>query len=99
MVPSLAEMFGLVYCEANSFGMPAIATKTGGIPSVIKHNKNGLIYNLEESSINIANDIKQIFTNKDLYMQLAKSSFNEFETRLNWDVACKKAIAEISKII
>jgi glycosyltransferase involved in cell wall biosynthesis len=43
-----AETMGRVLCEANASGIPVIASRTGGIPSVIKDGINGLLF--EENS-------------------------------------------------
>lgn len=39
-----AETMGRVLCEANAAGVPVVATRSGGIPSVIEHGVNGLLF-------------------------------------------------------
>jgi glycosyltransferase involved in cell wall biosynthesis len=87
IVPSIAEAYGLVFCEANSFGMPSIARNVGGIPTIIKNDLNGQLFDLDINAQAYANYIQSMFTNKQQYSELARSSFNEYETRLNWKVA------------
>lgn len=41
VVPSLSEPQGLVVLESMACGTPVIGTNVGGIPEMIKHNKNG----------------------------------------------------------
>jgi glycosyltransferase involved in cell wall biosynthesis len=41
ILPSQAECYGHVFCEANSFGVPCLATDVGGIPTVIQNGLNG----------------------------------------------------------
>lgn len=43
VMPSLREGLPLSLIEAAAFGLPAIATHVGGIPSVIQHSANGLL--------------------------------------------------------
>lgn len=44
VLPSICrEAFGMVLVEAMSMGKPVIATRTGGIPEIIEHRKNGLL--------------------------------------------------------
>lgn len=37
------EGFGIVYLEAAAHGLPALATKTGGIPEAVLQNKTGIL--------------------------------------------------------
>ena len=39
------ETFGLVLLEAFSAGLPVIAFRSGGIPELVEHRKNGIIVN------------------------------------------------------
>jgi glycosyltransferase involved in cell wall biosynthesis len=39
-----AETMGRVLCEANASGLPVLAANTGGIPSVIRDGKNGILF-------------------------------------------------------
>ncbi len=53
------EGFGLVMTEAQSYGLPVIGTKSGGIPETFNHMQTGIL--LPERDIKaIANAIKQI---------------------------------------
>ena len=92
IVPSEAEAYGLVYCEANAHGIPAIGTITGGIPTIIKNDVNGWIFEKEEFIENTYNKIKNTIERPDLYKKLAKTSFDEYKNRLNWRVSGKKLI-------
>ena len=41
IMPSRAESFGHVFCEASSFGVPSLATNVGGIPTAVRNDVNG----------------------------------------------------------
>lgn len=43
VLPSLNEGMGRVIVEAMAAGKPVIASRTGGIPDLVKHGKNGLL--------------------------------------------------------
>ena len=83
-LPSEAEAFGIVFCEASSFGMPSVSRKTGGIPSVITDGINGFTLNGTANANDYADLICKYFVDSEKYGQLARSSYNEYETRLNW---------------
>jgi glycosyltransferase involved in cell wall biosynthesis len=43
VLPSLSEGLGSSLLDAMQFGVPAIATRTGGIPEIIQNGENGLL--------------------------------------------------------
>jgi glycosyltransferase involved in cell wall biosynthesis len=87
ILPSQAECYGHVLCEANSFGLPCLATDVGGIPTIIKDNLNGKTFPLTASIADYCTYIFNLMNNYRDYENLAVSSFNEYQTRLNWTVA------------
>jgi len=99
IVPSKAEAYGLVFCEANSYGLPAIATNTGGIKTIIKDNMNGITFPLNSEIDNWVEFIIEKFTNDDIYEQICINSFNEYNSRLNWNVAGKHITKIINSLI
>ncbi|MGN6435064.1 MAG: glycosyltransferase family 4 protein [Agriterribacter sp.] len=98
LLPTRAEAFGLVFCEANSYGIPNVATNVGGIPTIIKDGVNGQKFNLSDTAEIYADYIESVFTNKKLYNELALSSFGEYEARLNWKVSGKKIMSMLKEI-
>lgn len=47
VLPSIYEGMPMTLIEAMGTGLPVIATKVGGIPSMIKNNENGLLVKIE----------------------------------------------------
>ena len=99
ILPSRAECYGVVFCEANSFGVPCISRKVGGIPTIIKPNVNGNLFDLNADISEYCNYIYRLFTNYDDYKTLALSAFHEYESRLNWGVAGQKVKQFLTEII
>ena len=98
VLPSRADFSPHVFCEANSFGLPCIGTQVGGISTLIKHDLNGKTFSLNASIAEYCTYIASLMNNYKDYKQLARSSFNEYQTRLNWSVAgqtAKKLIQEV----
>lgn len=91
IVPSRAEAYGNVFCEANSFGVPCISTNSGGIPTIIKDELNGKVYSINAIITEASTYIVNLFSNYSKYKELALSSFNEYQTRLNWTIATQTA--------
>ena len=90
LMPSKAECFGIVYCEASAFGVPSIALNVGGVASAVRNGRNGRRFEPGDSPAQIAEWIATTFRNFENYRQLALSSLSEFEEHLNWNVAGEK---------
>lgn len=95
-VPSLAEAFGLVFCEAGAYGLPSISHRVGGIPTIIKDGVNGQLFELGTKPEVFAAYIKETFADKQGYEQLCINSYMRFLNELNWDVSGKKLLEQMS---
>jgi len=85
ILPTRFEAAGLVFCEAGAYGLPAIATRTGGVPSLVREGRNGFTLPHEARGDAYAALIAGLAADRDRYARLCLSSREEYETRLNWD--------------
>ncbi|GHT54249.1 hypothetical protein FACS189451_06100 [Bacteroidia bacterium] len=98
LLPTRAECYGLVFCEAASFGLPSMATKTGGVTTIIRDNKNGMTFDLSASPGEYADCIIRLLENPGAYERLSLSAFRDYKERLNWEVAGKTMVDFIKKL-
>ncbi len=78
------EGFGIVYLEANMFGKPVIAGKSGGVGDAVKHMQNGLVVD-EENIEAIAESIELLASDKALTETLGKQAKEWVSTQCTWD--------------
>ncbi len=97
-VPSRAECFGIVFAEANAFGLPCLTSYVGGISTAVKDNINGMTFGLDASVDTYCHYIMNLMQDYDEYEKLALSSFHEYETRLNWKTAASSVIQLIREV-
>ncbi len=93
---STIETFPLSVIEFLASGVPVIASNVGGLPEIIEHNVNGLLYNLgdiEEFSSHILNCADDDFRNQ-LSLN-AKSSVARFDVE-RMSGAYEKAFIELN---
>jgi len=90
ILPTNSDASPLALSEANSFGTPCVCSDVGGITTIIKDNVNGKTFTLAATANDYARYIYDVFTDTVRYKQLALDSFNEYRTRLNWQVAGAK---------
>lgn len=85
IVPSRAECYGMVFCEANAYGIPVLAAEVGGIPSIVINGENGYLLPLEARGHEYANVIAGIVNDENKYSSLVQNSKTRYDKILNWD--------------
>lgn len=79
-LPDDVEGFGMVYLEANAYGVPVIAAKTGGVSDAVKENVSG-IFTDPKNPEDISRKILYIIKNRDKYYKSTKFWAKKFEAR------------------
>jgi glycosyltransferase involved in cell wall biosynthesis len=91
LVPSRAECFGLVFSEASAHGVPSLASDTGGIGTAVRNGINGYRVPLDAEFVpRMAAQVLETMSDPARYRALARSSYQEFATRLNWKTSGEK---------
>ncbi len=90
VLPTIADCTPLVFPEANSFGVPCLSTDVGGIKTMLRDDINGKTFPLGSAAAEWCGYIESVFSDRNRYEKLARDSFREYETRLNWDVSARK---------
>lgn len=96
-VPSRAEAYGIVFCEANAFAVPCLTTYVGGIATVVKDHVNGMTFALDAPSEVYCEYILTLMHSRLRYETLALSAYHEYQTRLNWQVATQQVKALLAE--
>ncbi len=78
------EALGLVFAEAQACGVPVIATDTGGIADVIKHNITGLLIP-ERSAVAISRQLQYLYNNPAIRKQLARNARDSMQSDFSWE--------------
>jgi glycosyltransferase involved in cell wall biosynthesis len=85
LLPTRADATPVVTCEASAFGLPTIATDTGGVGGAIRDGVNGFLMPYEARGDAYAAKIMQIIADPERYHSLVVSTRDEYERNLNWD--------------
>jgi phosphatidyl-myo-inositol dimannoside synthase len=92
-----AETMGRVLCEANAAGIPVVASRSGGIPSVINHGENGLLFEPDDS-YDLIRKIRHIRDDSGLARKLTRKGRRMAFESFDWSVilrAHERVFAEI----
>jgi glycosyltransferase involved in cell wall biosynthesis len=97
VLSSVAETFGIVVLEAMSQRLPIVATKVGGVPDIIKHNKNGLLV-LPESPEAIAEAVLELLSHPAKAEEISRAGYGRVKD-FDWREIVKKVEKEYLGLI
>jgi spore coat protein SA len=84
------EAFGLVNVEAMASGVPCIASKNGGIPEIVRHNRNGLLVANYRSPEAFAKAIVRAAKSPSLLKRLAQNARKDAVSMFSWRTTARK---------
>ncbi|WP_022722503.1 glycosyltransferase family 4 protein [Rhodopseudomonas sp. B29] len=84
LLPTRADCYGIVFCEAAAHGLPSIAPATGGVPSAIRDGETGILLPPSGTQRDYAAVIADIFAQPAKLARMKVACRDAYETRLNW---------------
>jgi glycosyltransferase involved in cell wall biosynthesis len=85
LLPTLSECYGIVFCEAAAYGLPAVAGNSGGVSSSIAEGKSGFLLPKEAGAEAYAATLAAVWKDQARYEALRISARDLFEQARNWD--------------
>ncbi len=82
-VPSYNESFGLVAAEAGACGTPVVAAAVGGLPTVVRHERSGLLVDSHDDA-DWAHALGRVLTEPGLHDRLAEGAALQAR-QFSWD--------------
>jgi N-acetyl-alpha-D-glucosaminyl L-malate synthase BshA len=80
LMPSEMESFGLAALEAMACGVPAVATRVGGVPELITDDEDGFLEEVGDIA-RLAERATQLVTDEDLHARMAAAARNTASSR------------------
>ncbi|MEL6384495.1 MAG: glycosyltransferase family 4 protein [Cyanobacteria bacterium J06626_18] len=99
ILPTREDCAPNVLIEANAFGVPCLTTNIAGIPTVVKSDVNGEMFDLEAPIEAYGNYVAKYMRDRAAYEKLAIDAFNEYQHRLNWQAVGQQAKHHFKKIL
>jgi glycosyltransferase involved in cell wall biosynthesis len=97
ILPSRSEPFGIVLLEAGAAGLPVIATRVGGIPELLEHERTGLLI-APDSMEELERAMRRLIENPELAGGLGRRWHEHVVATWNWDVTCQKYLKMVEQI-
>jgi glycosyltransferase involved in cell wall biosynthesis len=98
ILPTRADCSPIVFCEAASYGLPSIASRTGGVESLVREGVSGWPCDPASTPQQWADRISAIVRNPTVYANLCRTTYAEYKKRLNWTTSgatIKKVLEEL----
>lgn len=83
-LPTRAEAFGHALVEAMAYGLPCVASDTGGVPEVIDDGRTGYLVPVGDHRA-LADRIVGLLTDPDRMRRMGEAGRRRVEERFTWD--------------
>ena len=90
LLPSTAEAFGIAPCEAAHFGRPSVVTDVGGLPTVVQHERTGMVVPVDAPASVYADAIERFSDDPARYEAMSQAALQRARDTLNWSVWAKR---------
>lgn len=94
-LPSTSEPFGIILLEAMERSTPIVATKSGGPAEILRDKRDAMLAETE-SSVDIANKLVQLISDKNLGKKLSQSAYLRLIQNYDIKVVSKKLSVVLS---
>lgn len=94
VLPTRADCTPVAINEASAYGLPAVSTLTGGVPTVVARGQTGDLLPLDADGEAWADAIAGLWADRQRYQEMALATRTRYEQHLSWD-AWGRAISKI----
>ena len=91
VLPSITEALGYVLIEAGHAGLPVVATKTGGIPWIIKSGESGILVPPKNPEA-LAEALKKLLGDEKLRKRMGKKNREIISQKFSFEKMLKETI-------
>ncbi len=82
----MAEGYGIVYVEANSYGKPALGLRRGGVPDAILDGRTGILVDRDDAAA-IADAIESMIVDHSARARLGEEGRRRALAEASWSAA------------
>jgi len=98
VMPSIQEGLGLSILEAQASGLPVVASNVGGIPTIVKHDVSGLLFNPKDPAA-LSGAILRLMEDRKLAIRLGAKGRKDVEQLFNLQIMTRKVEQVYKEVI
>ena len=99
VMPTQAECFGMVFCEAAAYATPSLATRTGGVPEVVRDGETGILLPPGADGAAYAAEVAALIDDSDRLQRLRRAVRKDYDDRLNWAAWARDVVARTTPLV
>jgi glycosyltransferase involved in cell wall biosynthesis len=93
LLASQSDCCPVAFAEASAFGIPSIGFDVGGSRTLVRDGVNGKLFPPDTSARDIGSFIYTLVRDRQKYVRLSLSSYEEYRQRLNWGSSAKAVLS------
>jgi glycosyltransferase involved in cell wall biosynthesis len=95
LVPTRAECFGVVFAEAQAFGLPPVSRAVQALPSIVIDGVTGILQPAEALAASYGKRILALTRDRNQYRAMARAARRQFEAKLTWERFAARVVETI----
>ncbi len=96
-VPSRYEGFGIVYLEGMSFGLPSLASRSGGASDIVTDGETGVLVDPDDASA-VTRELERFATDRDRLAEMGRAARQTYEAHPDWDATTARVRSLLSAV-
>jgi glycosyltransferase involved in cell wall biosynthesis len=85
VVPTRAECFGVVFAEAQAFGLPPVSRAVQAVPSIVIDGTTGILQPPDASAASYGQRILALLRDRKQYRAMAHAARERYQATLTWE--------------
>lgn len=95
ILPTRFEAYGIAFCEAAAYGIPALGTHTGGVPTIVQDGVTGCLFALDSNGAAYADRIEELQRDAARWQAMRSAARKRAEEVFTWDAFANALVAQV----
>lgn len=96
ILPTRFEAFGIAFCEAAAYGLPALGPRTGGVPTIIVDGVTGFLLPPAADGVAYALAVEELVQHPERWQRMRGAARARFEQHFTWDAFVARLMDQLA---